>query len=188
VSDLAPSAAHNLGALTGGLALIAEELAARLHTTHARPGESWRDCQANSRACRHCSVQGASRAGRSCCRVLGRYPGGIMSHRMHARPRRVRRWQGRVEEVFPPPFKSFWCSLVPVDHSGPELVAEMALSSLPAAEPGMVFTVYVHRRGRKVRTVVRERDLGVWTQEEIDGARARAKELVSLFGAPEVDR
>lgn len=51
MSDLAPSAAHNLGALTGGLALIAEELAARLHTTHARPGEGWRDCQANSRAC-----------------------------------------------------------------------------------------------------------------------------------------
>jgi hypothetical protein len=77
---------------------------------------------------------------------------------------------------------SFWCRLIPADHKGPELVAEMTLARLPAAEPGMLFNVYIHRKGRKQRTVVRERALGVWTREDVDRARASAERLAALFG------
>lgn len=49
--NVGPSAAHDLGALAAGLAQVAEDLASRTHVFHARPGEQWRDCQANSQAC-----------------------------------------------------------------------------------------------------------------------------------------
>lgn len=114
-----------------------------------------------------------------------------MSHRMRARPSRVRRWEGLVREVGNPDEHSadtLWCEFAPADHKGPSLLGEIPRRLLPAAVPGTLFNVYRWRKGRKERYAVRERDLGVWTQEEIDGARARAKELVSLFGTPEVDR
>jgi hypothetical protein len=58
------------------------------------------------------------------------------------RPQRVHRWEGVVDEVVR---DSFWARLLPVDHGGPELVAEFDWSRLPDAEPGVLFNLCVRR-------------------------------------------
>jgi hypothetical protein len=63
------------------------------------------------------------------------------------------------------------------DRYAPELWAEFDLVHLPDAEPGVLFNLYVHRRGKKVRTVLRRRDLGIWAQEEIEAIRTEARRL-----------
>jgi hypothetical protein len=88
--------------------------------------------------------------------------------------RRTHRWEGVVDEI---EGDSLWAHIVPVDHKGPDLAIELAPARLPKAQLGTVFTIYIHVRGKKRRTVIRERRLRRWTQEEIDGIEARAREL-----------
>lgn len=94
------------------------------------------------------------------------------------RPRRIHRWAGRVDEV---EGGSFWALLEPVGHKGPEIVAEFDLKHLPTAMPGVVFNLYTHRRGRKVRTVLRERVLPPFTAEELDRIWDRAHSRAEQF-------
>lgn len=84
------------------------------------------------------------------------------SRRRH--PRRVHRWEGLVDNIGS---GMLWCRLIPVDHDGPEVWAAFEVKRLPDAQAGDVFNLYVWRRGRKVRTVLRRRDLGVWTEAEL---------------------
>lgn len=76
---------------------------------------------------------------------------------------------------------SLWAQLVPVDHDGPHLQAQFDLPRLPQAVPGLLFNLYVHRRGRKVRVVLRPRPLGSWTVEELDAARTKARRRSAMF-------
>lgn len=89
------------------------------------------------------------------------------------RPQRTFRWHGVVEEI---EGDSLWAKLVPDDHSGPELSAEFARAALPDAQLGTFFTIHAYRKGKKRRTVIRERRLPVWTQDQLDAIQARAKE------------
>mgnify|MGYP003422731325 FL=1 len=102
----------------------------------------------------------------------------VSSRREH--PRRTFRWEGLVEEVDE---DSFWARLIPTDHKGPEIGAEFNLSRLPEAEPGVLFNLYMHRRGKKRRYVLRKRDLGVWTAEELASIKAKAHELAEKLRA-----
>lgn len=82
------------------------------------------------------------------------------------RPKRLRvhRWEGVVDEVVGDRFSA---CLLAVDHKGPEVWAEFEMEHLPDAAPGVVFNLYVYRRGRKSRTVLRRRNLGVWTEADL---------------------
>ncbi len=84
------------------------------------------------------------------------------SRRRH--PRRVHRWEGLVDNIAE---GQLWCRLIPVDHDGPELWAAFEVERLSDVQAGDLFNLYVWRRGRKVRTVLRRRDLGAWTAEEL---------------------
>lgn len=90
------------------------------------------------------------------------------------RPSRVMRWEGLVEDV---DGDQFCARLLPVHREGVELWADFPLDRLPSAKPGVLFNLYVHRRGRKFRTVLRQRDLGAWTAEELEAIRAEAQRL-----------
>jgi len=95
----------------------------------------------------------------------------LMRRPRRRRPRRIWRWEGVVDEM---DARSLWTFLVPVDHEGPEVVAEFERAHLPDAQPGTLFNLYIHRRGRKTRTVLRERRLPPWTAEELAEVRERA--------------
>lgn len=82
-------------------------------------------------------------------------------------------WEGWVHEIGD---KVYYTSLVCLNDKLPDLEAEFWKHVCPGLEVGDIFTVYIHKRGKKVRTVVRRRDLGVWTQEEIDDIMAKARE------------
>lgn len=101
-----------------------------------------------------------------------------MKHPRQRRPRRVYRWEGYVIEV---DGTSFWAQLVPADHDSPHLQAQFDLSRLPQAVPGLLFNLYIHRRGRKVRAVLRPRPLDSWTFEELDAARTKARRRSAMF-------
>lgn len=90
-----------------------------------------------------------------------------MKHPRQHRPRRVYRWEGYVVEV---DGDSFWAQLVPVDHEGPGLQAQFDLARLPQAVPGLLFNLYVHRRGRRMRSVLRARRPSARMVEELESA------------------
>ena len=87
--------------------------------------------------------------------------------------RRTHRWEGCVEEL---DADTLWVRLIPTDHKGPELRAEIDRCRLPDAQPGSIFNLYTHVRGKKVRTVIRLKTLPVWTAEELAEIEARAQE------------
>lgn len=92
------------------------------------------------------------------------------SRRRH--PRRVHCWKGVVDDICG---GLLWCYLTPADHEGPELFVTFDHEHLPDARLGELFNLYVWRRGKKVRTVLRRRDLGVWTEEALAKIEALAK-------------
>lgn len=77
-----------------------------------------------------------------------------MSHRNRRRTTRIYRWEGEVTEVGD---DWFLCRLIPVDCECPELIAEIDLEKMPFAFPGCIFNLYIHRKGKKQRTVFREK-------------------------------
>ncbi len=98
------------------------------------------------------------------------------------RPRRAHHWRGYVIDV-DPDRSTMWLHLEPVGHHGIDVEAEFDRALLPDAERGTYITLYVHRRGRKSRTVLRKMNLPPWTQAEIDEVRRRARERYAEFRA-----
>jgi hypothetical protein len=81
-------------------------------------------------------------------------------------------WCGRVTEVNGDILTAM---LTPSDHEGPELIADFSMAQCGiTAEPGDILTVTPEK--------VTVRDLGVWTQPQIDEimrrARARHRQLM----------
>lgn len=99
-----------------------------------------------------------------------------------SRPRRVWRWIGVVKELGP---ESVWISTVPVDHDGWNEYMEFSRDKVPHPELGAVYNIYMHTKGRKTRLIIRPKDLGAWTAEELERVRqttqvqaAEVKDLV----------
>lgn len=99
-----------------------------------------------------------------------------MRHPRKRRPRHVYRWEGVVKEVDGDQFAAL---LTPVDHDGPQLIADFDLTQLPWARPGVVFRFYTRRRGRNVRSFLRERVLPPWTEEELEQAREWGRQMAA---------
>jgi hypothetical protein len=75
------------------------------------------------------------------------------------------RWEGVVDELVDADWLG--CRIVAVDHEAPEMWCELPRSRLPDAIVGTVFTWYAHRRGKKIRHVIRPKDFGAWTEPEV---------------------
>lgn len=105
-----------------------------------------------------------------------------MSRRSRRKAARIRRWEGVVTDLDLDD-NTLWTRLIPVDHKGPEVLAEFDRRLLPDARPGSLFWVYVWRRGRKRREVVRLRRLPPLTAEERAEVEATARELAAQLQA-----
>jgi len=79
-------------------------------------------------------------------------------------PRRVWRWEGVADEV---DGSTIWATLIPIDHDGPELQAEFPRSACPALAERQYLTLYVHRRGHKVHSALRPKQLPPFTEEQV---------------------
>ena len=103
-----------------------------------------------------------------------------MSRRSRERRRKQRtfRWEGHVDSI---DGDGFTAMLAPVDHGGPDVIAEFGNERLPGAYPGRLLSLYIHRRGRRCRHVLRWRVLRPWTEEELACIRARAHELAEAL-------
>jgi hypothetical protein len=97
------------------------------------------------------------------------------------RPRRTWRWEGHVEELSE---TSIWAHILPVDHEGPEVGAEFDRAMCRSLDAvGQYLTLYVHRRGKRVRAVLRPKVIAPLTAEQLEQIRANAARM-----AAELDR
>jgi hypothetical protein len=96
----------------------------------------------------------------------------------HRRPSPVRRWEGIVDNIAD---GMLWCQLLPAGRDAPEVWAAFEVDRMPDAQAGDVFNLYVWQRGRKVRTVLRRRDLGVWTEAEVVAIREGAARMAETM-------
>lgn len=92
--------------------------------------------------------------------------------------RRIWRWEGWVEVVED---DYLGLRLTPVDHRGSEIYAEFDRSWLPNAIEGRYITLYLHRKGKKRRLVLREKRLPPWTQDQLDAIQAAATIKAALL-------
>lgn len=95
--------------------------------------------------------------------------------------RRTSRWEGFVEDLDE---TTIWARLVPVDHEGAEIVAEFDRAMCPGLREREYLTLYVHRRSKKTRAVLRPKAFQPLTAEqlaqiEVEAAR-QATELCWL--------
>lgn len=87
------------------------------------------------------------------------------------RPRRAYTWHGHVTEVYPDIVGTI---IVAVGHEMHDLYAEFDRAQFDDdVQAGTIFRLYVHRRGKKTRTVLRT-VRRTWTAEEIAAIEARA--------------
>lgn len=96
-----------------------------------------------------------------------------MKYPRKRRPSHTYRWEGFVVDIDD---GMFTARMIRVGTDWPEYLAEFDLARLPEAVPGLLITLYVHRRGHKVRSVLRAKRIRPLTAQEIAeiGARAEA--------------
>jgi hypothetical protein len=70
--------------------------------------------------------------------------------------------------------ETVWVRLARVGGDRIEVDAEFVAADLPGAITGQWVNLYVHRRGRKVRSVLGLRPLKSWTPEELERIKATA--------------
>lgn len=92
--------------------------------------------------------------------------------------RRIWRWEGFVEEVCE---DSIWVRLTPIDHKGHEISGEFDRSYLSNAIEGRYITLYLYKKGKKARLVMREKKLPPLTQEQLDQIKTQAKRQFMLI-------
>ena len=97
---------------------------------------------------------------------------GMSKRRYSKRPRRVWRWIGIIKELGP---ESVWISTLPIDHDGWSEYMEFSRDRVPDPELGAVYTIYMHTKGNKTRLIIRPKQLGSWTTEELETIRSRAQ-------------
>jgi hypothetical protein len=99
----------------------------------------------------------------------------------------MQKWEGFVIEVKD---DTFFARLTPIIGEGPDQEAEIYLSEVepedqPLIEPGAVFywsIGYLDRPSGRLRaSVIRFRRLPIWTERELEAARAEAVKLKSLL-------
>ncbi len=107
-----------------------------------------------------------------------------MKYPRKRRPQRAWHWHGYVEDV---DATTLWIVLAranrPAGDPGIEVQAEFPRRLLPDAEPGIYVTLYVHRRGRKHRTILRPVEMPPLTQEQRDDIRRYAHERLAWINA-----
>lgn len=89
------------------------------------------------------------------------------------------RWEGVVDALT---HGEFWARVRRLGGDSLELEASFERSLLPHARVGMLFTLYVHRRGRRVRTVLRPKAVPPVTAEQIEQARRWVQETMAALG------
>jgi hypothetical protein len=102
-----------------------------------------------------------------------------MKHPRKRRPSRVNRWQGFVLDAD----ETVWVRLARIGGKRIEVDAEFSAADLPNAVKGQLLNLYVHRRGRKARSVLRLRPLTPRTPEELERIRAAADEYARSHAA-----
>ncbi|WP_203711186.1 hypothetical protein [Asanoa siamensis] len=98
----------------------------------------------------------------------------------------LKKWQGVITDIEDDVFTA---ELYPLDHEGPELMADFELRLLAPddhdAQPGDVvyLTTRIVSDGPRfgVTSLLRRRHTGVWTQRDLDGAFERARSLARLL-------
>lgn len=112
------------------------------------------------------------------------------SRQRHARRRsRIALWEGHILAIDP---DSVCIRLALVSPVSPKFIYEIVAEFPPSAfsrtdaanmREGSYVTLYTHRRGRKVRTVLRLKRFRPWTEAELAAIRARAAERAAELAA-----
>lgn len=97
----------------------------------------------------------------------------MTKRRQSSRPRRIWRWEGVIKDMSP---EAVGMETVPVDHEGYPLWMEFDRARVPHPQLGAVYTLYMHAKGKKTRLTIKPKDLGSWTEEELEQIKTQAHE------------
>lgn len=103
-----------------------------------------------------------------------------MRHPRKRRPVRSHRWEGYVSDLGPDAFTAI---LRADGHDFPDIAADFPRQVLPDAAEGLRITWYLHRRGRKVRSVLRAKRFRPLTGQEVAEIEELAKQRAGWLTA-----